>query len=269
MAPAVKRRLVAPLFRYGRWVTVTGIISSILTTSDRFLIASIAGASALTYYTIPFNLATRVTILPASLSDALFPRLTAASDEARRKLSDEAIHALSVILTPVIIAGIFIMEPFLNWWLGPEAAKNSASMGELIALGLWFNGLAYIPASCLQAQGRPDLLAKCHLAEVVPYVTVLAGALHAWGALGAAVAWSSRAIVDAIVLFSLDGGLSRVFVPALTPLVLLAAQSVSVFCFSSNSADRWVFGGCALVGSLVWAWSVAPSSVTNLIRLKA
>jgi O-antigen/teichoic acid export membrane protein len=161
------------------------------------------------------------------------------------------------------------MEPFLNWWVGPEMAKNSASVGELIALGLWFNGLAYIPASRLQAQGRPDLLAKCHLAEVVPYLTVLAIALHAWGAVGAAVAWSLRAMVDAIVLFSLDGGLSRVFVPCLAPLLLLAAQAASVFGFPPGSTNRWVFGGSALVGSLVWAWLAAPSSVLNFIKHKA
>jgi O-antigen/teichoic acid export membrane protein len=266
MAPSVKRELVAPLFRYGGWVTVTGIIAPVLTTLDRFVIGSIAGASALTYYTVPFNLATRVVILPASLSEALFPRLSAASDKAGRKLSDEAIHALSVILTPIIIAGTLIMEPFLSWWVGPEMAKNSASVGELIALGLWFNGLAYIPASRLQAQGRPDLLAKCHLAEIVPYLTVLAIALHAWGAVGAAVAWSLRVMVDAIALFSLDGGVSRVLVPSLAPLLLLAAVAASVFGFPPDSTNRWVLGGSALVGSLAWAWWAAPSSVTNFMK---
>ena len=142
-------------------------------------------------------------------------------------------------------------------------------MGELIALGLWFNRQAYIPASRLQAQGRPDLLAKCHLAEIVPYLAVLAIALHAWGALGAAIAWSLRVMVDAIVLFSLDGGISRVFIPSLAPLLLLAAVAASVFGFPPGSTNRWVFGGSALVGSLVWAWCAAPSSVGNLFKRKA
>jgi hypothetical protein len=74
----------------------------------------------------------------------------------------------------------------------------------------------------------------------VPYLTVLAIALHAWGALGAAVAWSLRVIGDAIALFSLDGGVSPL--PNLVPLLLLAAVAVSVFGFPPGSTNRWVLG---------------------------
>jgi O-antigen/teichoic acid export membrane protein len=267
-APSVKRELIASLFRYGGWVTVTGIINPLLTTLDRFVIGSIAGASAVTHYAIPFNLASRLAILPASLSETLFPRLSAASEEAGRKLTQEGVRALSVILTPVIIVGILIMEPFLRWWVGTEIARNCTGVGEVIALGIWFNGLAYVPATGLQARRRPDLLAKCHLVEIPPYLGVLAIALHAYGALGAAVAWSLRVMVDAIVLFWLDDAPSRIFVPSLVSILLLATAAASVFGFPPSSAIRWAFGSSALVGSLVWAWCAAPSSVRSLLTHK-
>jgi O-antigen/teichoic acid export membrane protein len=266
MAPSLKRDLVAPLFRYGGWVTVTGIISPLLTTLDRFLIGSIAGAKAVTYYTIPFNLASRVSTLPASLSNTLFPRFSATSEEECRRLTNEAIRALSVILTPLIIAGILIMEPFLTWWVGPEVASNAASVGEIIALGLWFNSEAYIPLTRLQAQGRPDLVAICHLIEIIPYLAILALALYTWGVVGGAIAWSLRVIVDATLLFWISGSVDRGLMTHLPPLLLLGMAAAAVFGFPLGSVYRWAVGASALFCSLAWGWSAAPDSVKRMVR---
>lgn len=266
IASSVRRDLVVPLFRFGGWVTVSGFINPLLTTLDRFLIGSIAGAKALTYYTVPFNLASRVIVLPGSLSDTLFPRFSATSKEERHRLMDEAVRALSVILTPLIIAGILIMEPFLTWWVGSEVAGNSAHVGEIIALGLWFNGLAYIPYARLQAQGRPDLVAKCHIAELFPYLVILALALHAWGVVGAALAWSLRVTVDAMLLFWMAGDAIRGFMAHLPPLLLLGIAAAAVFAFPFGSVSRWAVGASTLLGSLAWAWLAAPESVKRLVR---
>jgi len=266
MMPSVKREFLAPLFRYGGWVTVTGIIGPLLTTLDRFLIGSFAGAKAVTYYTIPFNLASRVSTLPASLSNTLFPRFSATSAVERQRLMDEAIRALSVILTPLIIAGMLIMGPFLVWWVGPEVARNASFVGEIIAFGLWFNGQAYIPFARLQAQGRPDLVAKCHLIEIIPYLAFLALALHTWGVVGAALAWSLRGIVDAILLFWMAGMRLRDFMSHLPQLLLVGIAAVVVFGFPLASVYRWVMGGSTMLCSLAWAWWAAPDSVKRLIR---
>jgi O-antigen/teichoic acid export membrane protein len=266
MAPSVRRDLVAPLFRYGGWVTVSGFMNPLLTTLDRFLIGSIAGAKALTYYAVPFNLASRVTVVPWSLSNTLFPRFSAISKEERHRLMDEAVHSLSVIQTPLIIAGILIMEPFLAWWVGPEVARNSPFVGEIIALGLWFNGLAYMPYARLQAQGLPDLVAKCHLAELIPYLVFLALALHAWGLVGAALAWSLRVTVDAMLLFWMCGDTPHAFKGHLPPLLLLGMAAAAVFGFSLGSVSRWAVGASALLGSLAWAWWAAPDSLKRLVR---
>jgi O-antigen/teichoic acid export membrane protein len=265
MTPSVKRDLVVPLFRYGGWVTVTSFVAPLLTTLDRFLIGSIVGAKGVTYYTVPYNLASRVNVLPGSLSDTLFPRFSATSDEERHHLMDKAVRSLSVILTPLIIAGILIMEPFLKWWVGADVTRDAAFVGEIIALGVWFNGLAYIPFARLQAQGRPDLVAKCHLAEIIPYLAFLFLALRAWGVIGAAVAWSLRVFADAILLFWIGGVAPRYFKAHLIPLVLLGMAAAAVFAFPLGSVSRWAVGGGTLLGSLVWAWWKAPDSVKGIV----
>lgn len=266
LAISIKREVVATLFRYGSWVTVTSAISPLLTALDRIIIGSIGSAKAVTYYTIPFNLASRITILPASLADTLFPRFSSSSEEDQRRLMHEAVCALRVVLTPLIIGGIVIMGPFLGWWVGEEVARRASFVGEIIAIGLWFNGQAYIPFARLQAHGRPDVVAKCHFAEMIPYLVFLIIALRMWGVVGAALAWCIRSTVDAVLLFWLAGLGPRGLISHRYPLLLLGVAIVSVLFFPLGSISRWGVGLTALVGSVAWAWWEAPDSVRELAR---
>ena len=264
MPPSARRALVLPLFRFGGWVTMTGFIGPLLTTLDRVLIGSMAGPKAVTYYSVPYSLISRVAAFPGSLADALFPRFSASSEQDRDRLMEEAVYVLSVTMTPLIIGGMLMMEPFLRWWVGSETAQNSASVGVIIALGFWFNGFAYIAFARIQAQGRPDLVAKCHLAELLPYLIFLAFALHIWGVLGAALAWSLRVTVDAMLLFWVGRFAPRSFMEYIPPLLFLGLTVVAVFVFHHASVFRWAIGSIALLGSLAWAWRAAPTSIRRL-----
>jgi O-antigen/teichoic acid export membrane protein len=181
---------------------------------------------------------------------------------------EEAVRVLSVIMTPLIITGILIMEPFLRWWVGQDMARNAAYVGEILAAGFWFNGLSTIPFARLQAEGRPDIIAKFHLAEIIPYIAFLAFAMHTWGVVGAALAWSIRVAVDAILLFYASRVTLRSFIAHLPPLFFLGFASVAVYSFPLASPLRWATGACAFLGSLVWAWSSAPPSVKRLIVVR-
>jgi O-antigen/teichoic acid export membrane protein len=268
IGPSVKRALIKPLFQYGGWVTVSGIISPLLTTLDRFLIGSIVGSKAVTFYTVPFSLATQVAAFSGSLSNSLFPRFSIMSKEESHRLTYEAIRVLSVILTPVIIAGVLIMEPFLTWWIGSGFSRNAAYVGEIIALGLWFNGLACIPFARLQAHGRPDLVAKCHLAELIPYLVFLVFALHIWGVVGAALVWSLRVTIDTILLFWIGGDALVKLKSQVLPLLFLGLAAVAVFVFPLMTISRWVIGAVALFGGLLWSYWSAPDSVNKLFSAR-
>ena len=56
--PCFRKSLTGPLFRYGGWVTITGVISPILVSADQFVIGSQSGLSAVTCYTVPYNFVT-------------------------------------------------------------------------------------------------------------------------------------------------------------------------------------------------------------------
>ena len=69
--------------------------------------------------------------------------------------------------------------------------------------------------------GRPDLTAKCHLIELVPYLGCLYIGLSHFGLAGAAAAFSARALADFLLLASLAGILQGVAARLIMPTLLL------------------------------------------------
>ena len=66
------------------------------------------------------------------------------------------------------------------------------------------NSLALVFITFIQGIGRPDLSAKLHFLELLIYLPVLLWAIHNYGILGAAIAWTGRVAFDGILLFWLS-----------------------------------------------------------------
>jgi O-antigen/teichoic acid export membrane protein len=60
--------------------------------------------------------------------------------------------------------------------------------------------LAFIPYALIQGQGRPDLTAKLHVAEVVPFLAILYFLVTHFGLPGAALAWTFRTVADCLLM---------------------------------------------------------------------
>jgi O-antigen/teichoic acid export membrane protein len=198
--PRLDGRRFRELLSFGGWVSVTSAVGPVLIMADRFLIGAVLGAVAVTIYSVPFQLAQRIIIVPASLTTALFPRLSAAPAEEQRRLGGLALRTLTALMTLPVLAGIFIMGPFLELWVGREIGSQAAPIGRLLLVGSWVNSLALVSLIRLQASGRPDKVAKIHLIEVVPYLLGLVLAMKTFGLLGCAAMFVARCLVDFLLL---------------------------------------------------------------------
>ena len=81
---------VRPLFGYGAWVSVSGLISPMLDTFDQMLIGTLLGPSALAHYTVPMTMATRSQFVAGALGKTLFPRLSRLGGEEAGALTMKA-----------------------------------------------------------------------------------------------------------------------------------------------------------------------------------
>lgn len=258
---------VRSLFAYGSWVAVTNIIGPILHTFDRFLIGIVLGASAVSYYVVPFQLVSRAQVLPSALSRALFPHLSQIDALESQQIALRSVVTLAAVTTPLIILGLLILWPFLQFWVGTTFADRAAPVGEILLLGIWVNGLAYVPLALLQARGRPDIVAKFHLLELMPFLIFLWFALQRFGIVAAAVAWMARVTADAILLFK-GARLSTAIVRSLMPAVaFVVAAGVCTLMFPGAFNPVRLFAGATLLLLSIF-WALATSTHLRTILLK-
>ena len=222
------------LLGYGGWISVSNIIGPLLTSLDQFLIGSVMGVAAVAHYVVPMTLAVRSQIFPAAMARTFFPRMSNLSGDDARALGARALSALGYGYAAVCAPGIILSPVFFHYWIGAEFALVAAPVAQIIFLGVWINGLAFIALTVLQSQGRPDITGKLHMIEILPFLAILWVLTMTLGIKGAAIAWSLRSAVDALALFWASRIRRGQIMSALRPAALLGASEVAVHFVGSN-----------------------------------
>jgi O-antigen/teichoic acid export membrane protein len=194
---------VAPLVRLGGWMTVTNVVGPLMVYLDRFLIGGLLSLAAVAYYATPYEMVTKLLLVPSAIAQVLFPAFSAslAVDRPRAALLfDRALKAVFLALFPVTLLLVTLAPELLGLWLGKDFARQSSRVLQWLAVGVFVNGLAQIPFALVQGAGRPDFTARLHLLELPFYLAGVWLLIHVRGVEGAAIAWTLRAALDAVVL---------------------------------------------------------------------
>ncbi len=265
------RSRVRQLIGYGAWVSVTSLISPMLETFDQMLIGALLGPAAIAHYSVPMNMATRSQVISAALAKTLFPRLSRVSREEADQLAMQAVVTLAYGFGAVCAPAMIVAGPFLRLWISADFAHYAAPAAAILIVGAWTNGVAFIPYTLLQGQGRPDLTAKLHACEVLPFLG-LVWLLTTWfGLPGAAIAWSTRTTADLLLLLKV----SRMMRPSLLkalPSVILIMASYSVAAFIQPQGLYAVAAACiagiaALICALLFDPAATDAATTLLQRV--
>lgn len=201
--PSISHSSLGPVMRFGAWMTVSNILSPLMSSADRFFISAMISASVVAYYTAPYEMVTRLMAMMAlAVATSLFPAFARAADVAdARALLRRGVRLITTTFVPVIALVLAFAPAILRLWLGETFARESAPVLRILAVGILMNGFAQAPFAMIQARGRADLTAKVHLAELPFYVTSMLYLIRVDGIKGAAIAWTLRVSVEALVLF--------------------------------------------------------------------
>jgi O-antigen/teichoic acid export membrane protein len=193
------------LLRFGGWVSVSQLVSPLLVYLDRVLIASFVSLAAVTLYTVPYELMTRLRVIPSSLANTLYPAFSQRSTETQQAqlqwLYQGSLRYLLILMLPGILYLLVFGTDLLSLWMGASFAHQTSAILQILAVGALANALAYVPYNALQALGRPDLTGKFHLLELPLYVLLCVSLIPRWGIAGAALASTVRFALDAVLLF--------------------------------------------------------------------
>jgi O-antigen/teichoic acid export membrane protein len=251
---------VKPLFSVGGWLTVSNIVSPLMGYADRFIIGALVSATAVAYYATPYEIVTKLWIVPGALTSVLFPTFAAqiASDTSvGMTLFRQSVAVLALLLLPVCAGLAIFAHDILRIWIDSEFAANGALLLQIFALGVLVNSTAHVPFTLIQGAKRPKWTAMIQVAECLPFLALLWWATVQFGLVGAALAWLLRVAIDTLAMFAASRYLMRVTWSAVIP-----SQTAGVLCLIL------VAGGFCLIDSVALrAFGLLIVSVFSAILL--
>lgn len=266
--------LTAPLLRMGAWMTVSNIVSPLMVYMDRFIIGALLSVSAVAYYATPYEMVTKLWLIPTAVLGTFFPAFAASAGQRREQVADlfdRAIRVVFVMTFPIALVIVALAPEALNLWLGPEFARNGTEVTRWLAAGVFVNSVAQVPFALIQGVGRPDVTAKLHMLELPVYFAVFWWGIRVAGIEGAAIAWTVRVMLDTAVLFAFAGrkvlsgnsGWLHPYMWLVAGLLVLGGASLPASLLGRGmflAATLAMFGGVAWKGML-------RSSERALLRL--
>jgi O-antigen/teichoic acid export membrane protein len=214
VTPRFRFTYLRDLASFGTWVTVSSIAGPLLVYMDRFMIGTLLTMTFVAYYSAPYEIVSRFMIVPSSLVATLFPAfstLTGSNEQTKQKnILVRSLKYLFLVAAPFVILMVFFAKDILTIWLGTEYAQQSTLVFQILFVGMFLNSLASLPHSLIQGIGRPDIPAKFHLLELVPYVGIAWFLIGKYAIVGAALAWTFRVALDGFLLWAAAWKLIRI-----------------------------------------------------------
>lgn len=256
-----KRNLIKPILSMSGWITVSNIVAPIIIYLDRFLIGAIISAVAITYYITPYEVVTKLLLVPGALTGVLFPAFSATylnDPSTSKKLFARGVKFIFIFLYPIVLILMNFSYELMNSWLGKTFAERSTFVMQMLALGVLLNSLAYIPFTYLQGIGKPKIPALINLLELPFYCLLMWIATSRWGIEGAAVIWVLRIVVDTAILFIFTEKLTAARIFNL-PKIFLFSAMLLILIFSISISDiilKIIFTAVILLIFILLVWKI-------------
>jgi len=195
---------IVKVLKLAGWMSVSNLLYPFLVYSDRFIIGALISTAAITYYSVPYELVTKIWLVPGAIIAVLFPLFATGTGRVTESLTAEfarGVRYVSLIVFPIALLGISFAGEILHIWIGDVIPTDSVSVLRILVVGVYVNSIAQVAFALVQGAGRADISAKIHLLEIVPYLGCVVLGVTSYGLLGAASAWVARASLDALLMF--------------------------------------------------------------------
>ena len=272
---SVDKRKILPLIGFGGWIAVSNIIGPLMVYLDRFLIGAVVTMTAVAYYVAPYEMVTKLIMIPMGLIGVLFPAFSTLLSSNRNKAARHYVRALNLIyfsMLPIFLVINAIAYEGIELWLDNEFAMNSTIVLQILAVGVFLNSIAHIPFVLIQGAGRPDIPAKIYFMELPLYLIFLWYAMEHYGIAGAAGVWSLRIFFDTILFIYLAG----VIVPEVKGLfikytIMLIVATVLLLSMSYieliNHRLLLLIIALPIIVIFAWKWGIDMADKNQLLTL--
>jgi len=207
--PALKKiqfnfTLIKPVFRFSIWITVANIIGPIILYSDRFLIGTVISASSITYYVTPYDIVTKILLIPNALTSVLFPIFSysySSNPEIAKRILYKGVKFIFLIVYPIVLILVTFAFELLKLWVGLSIATSSTKVLQYLSIGILLNCLSSIPNNFFQGIGKPKIPILINLMELPFYILFMWLFVKISGIIGASLFYMLAAFIDVVLMF--------------------------------------------------------------------
>jgi O-antigen/teichoic acid export membrane protein len=228
--------------------------------SAKLVLGAQLGPTPVAHLGTPDNVAHRIHMVVASGSETLMPRFSADRDlaSARALLRHGTWASLAVSLT-LLVPFTVLLPDFLRLWINPEFARDSAVLGQFVALSYVSQG-AYAPAAAyFRGIGRPGLVTLPVAAAGLVMLALSLVLVPRYGPIGAGYAYAAASVP---AMFGLAHAWVHLYGPrAYGGLVRLVVLPLAMAALASIL----LIGIHAMVPTVGWLWLVGLGALFALI----
>lgn len=257
-------KYLKPIWKFSMWITLANIVGPIILYSDRFLIGSLISASAITYYATPYEIVTKLLLLPGALTGVLFPIFSASflsNPETTKRILLRGIKFIFLIVYPLVLLITLFAFDGMKLWLGVKFAINSSFVLQFLSLGILMNSLSSIPNNFLQGIGKPKIPTLINLGELPVYIAFMWIAIKNHGIKGAAVAYFIAASIDVFIMYLAVNKRDKInFESKLSVFIFLFLIVILIVpFFITNIFAKLIFASLFLLffATVVWNFSLS------------
>ncbi len=203
----LKRSIFKELILFGIWVTGLSLIHPIFLYLDRFFISYSIGLELVSFYTTPYDLVSKMTLVSGSLTTAFFSGVSywhAKKDikslqESFRKTFSFVFYSLSVVALLLAL----IAPDFLRFWINEEYMLASTSVFRILVLSYFFLSLYMVLLRFAYGLGLPKFPFLLSVFQLPPYVLLLVLLTKSYGLEGAACSLLIKSVADVFFMLLL------------------------------------------------------------------
>lgn len=249
------------LLSSGGWMTLSNILSPLMGYLDRFIIGITISAAAVAYYVTPFEVISKLWIIPNALTAVLFPKFAVGNIGDRRdsaELFRHAIMILFLVVFPIALFSATFAREILAAWIGANFSNQSAFLMQIFCVGILINCMSHVPFTLIQGVGKANVTAYIHVIQFPVFVLMLWVMTKQFGLNGTVFTWCGRMVVDGALLLWQAGkiiNLGIVF-PKTKNAIFLLLISISAFaiCAIASVVARILgyVGATSIILFYVW-----------------
>lgn len=232
-------------FSFLSWLQVS--VNMIYSQSDRIIISSFLGPTALSYYSVCIQLTSKIHELPAAICAYLLPRFSALNEnrdfESLRKIY---IISFSMIMIFVISVGFTLLihtNTILSAWISQEFANRSELLFKLLTISFLGVAVGIIPYYFLNAVGSVSFITKMTFVNSTLSVILSLFLTPYFGTIGTALGRLVNIPINIIIKIFIEKKLLHVskkfIILHMTPLLVIILLSY-----------LWTFNGEVVINSL-------------------